>query len=818
MIQARIKGHLNVLEIKRQAAGRWFQILQSVCRLTDHQLNPKVHSPCPQCGGTDRFRALDDVNETGALFCSHCHDGDTTPKSGDGISAIMWLRGIGFKEAVKLVADAIGYPNGNGHYTAKANLGSKQAAKPKTIHVSCDKAADALAWAMVQNGLLTEQRRPDENWRYRNADGSDNGDVCRWNLPDERKEIRQVSAVPGGWITSAMREPRPLYRLPELIASPEVWICEGEKSADAAVSLGLVATTSAGGSNAAEKSDWSPLDGKRIYILPDNDEPGERFAAEVVSLIRRQAPNAKIEVKRLKDDWSEIPDAGDVYDWQEQFDTADAETLRDRLRSISNSLSEFVGECPLKHGANRAIADKADEFTPFPMEELPPVLTKFCREVAAAVGCDESFPAMVCLAVCAAAVGTSRQLCVKYGWFVSSIVWSILVGESGTQKSPPFRMAMAPLKARQQRDADSFMAANSQYQSDLKAYKREYRKWEHKREGEEPQEPDKPIRKRCIVQDATIEALAPILNENPRGVLLARDELSGWLAGFDKYSAKSGASSEVPKWLEIYNCEPITIDRKTGDERFLFVRRPSVSICGGIQPGILSRCLTNERKESGLQSRLLMTFPPRQAKRWRDDEMNPATQTAYDDCIRDLFELQGEDSDGQLRPATLKLSPEARALFSKYVDQTGLEQSAMQGHLASQWSKLEEIPARLAIILHCVSQVTTGVADHWEIDDTTMQSAINLGEWLKNETLRIGRMLVEPEALRESRHLASWVQSQGGRITARDLCKRRRDIVNSEDAEVKLIQLVELGFGTWQGTHKSREFVLNDHDLSAIDA
>ena len=97
-----------------------------------------------------------------------------------------------------------------------------------------------------------------------------------------------------------------------------------------------------------------------------------------------------------------------------------------------------------------------------------------------------------------------------------------------------------------------------------------------------------------------------------------------------------------------------------------------------------------------------------------------------------------------------------------------------------------------------------------------MQAAINLGEWLKNETLRIGRILVEPDVIREARHLAAWIQSRGGQITARDLCKLRRDIVNSDDADLKLIKLVELEFGTWQGIHKSREFVLNQQTLSAI--
>lgn len=802
-----INGRLSAEDIKRQAAGRWPNILQAVCGLTDLQLNPRDHGPCPQCGGTDRFRALDDVAETGALYCNQCHNRETKPKSGDGIAAVQWLRNCEFSEALRLVADEI-RASCNGRH--KQN----QPPKPKKVHATSEQAADAIAWGMVQSGTIPEQRKADAGWLYCNADGSDAGAVYRWNLPDGRKEIRQVSAVDGGWITSAMPEPRPLYRLPEIIDADEVWICEGEKAADAAVSLELQATTSAGGSGAAEQSNWSLLNGKRVFILPDNDEPGRKFVRSVLHLIRQQAPTAIIEVKNLKDIWPEIPDGGDIADWSEHNDSADTETLRTRLTEIEDSLCEFVDVDGLNAGNQTAFVDKVDDFEPFPVHELPEPLAKFCNEVAGSVGCDPSFPALVALSVCSAAVGTSRQVCVKRGWFAPSLVWTLLVGESGTQKSPPFRLAMAPLKEWQQRDAEEFMSENLQYHSDLKAYKRDSKQWEKKREGEEPEPPIRPIRRRCIVQDATIEALAPILSENPRGVLLGRDELSGWLAGFDRYSGKSASSAEIPKWLEIYGCESITIDRKTGDERFLFVRRPFVSIAGGIQPGILSRVLTAEHKDNGLQSRLLMTYPPRQPKAWRDDEVSSATQAAYGDLIRSLFALQPEIIGDESRPSTLMLNGAAREIYKNYVNRTGTEQAAMNGHLASQWSKLEETPARLAVIIHCVRQVISGVECFWTIDELTMNAAVNLAEWFKNETLRIGRLLTEPDEIRQARHLAGWIESQGCVITARDLCRCRRDIATSDQAERLLMKLVELKLGSWRGIHRSREFVLHRPVLS----
>lgn len=181
-----INGRLSADDIKRQAAGRWPDILRTVCGLDSRQLNPKIHGPCPICGGTDRFRALDDVAESGALWCAKCHNKQTTPRSGNGFESVQWLLNCPFPESLRKVADFLG--SYHGHHSAAAE---KPAKKPKKIHATTDKAADGLAYGMVQDGILSEQRKPDAGWRYRNADGTGAGAVYRWNLPDGRKEIRQ---------------------------------------------------------------------------------------------------------------------------------------------------------------------------------------------------------------------------------------------------------------------------------------------------------------------------------------------------------------------------------------------------------------------------------------------------------------------------------------------------------------------------------------------------------------------------------------------------------------------------------------------------
>lgn len=95
-------------------------------------------------------------------------------------------------------------------------------------------------------------------WTYHDPASGPVGQVVRWDKSDG-KEIRPIARRADGWHIAAMAEPRPLYRLPEVRNAPRVIVTEGEKCADAARSLGFVATTSAGGSQAASKTDWRPV-------------------------------------------------------------------------------------------------------------------------------------------------------------------------------------------------------------------------------------------------------------------------------------------------------------------------------------------------------------------------------------------------------------------------------------------------------------------------------------------------------------------------------------------------------------------------------
>jgi hypothetical protein len=494
-------------------------------------------------------------------------------------------------------------------------------------------------------------------------------------------------------------------------------------------------------------------------------------------------------------------------------------------RTTSAVIAQFMEEVDMTAVTQCAIHSNAvavapapierghDRFQAFPTELLPSRLRTFVTAVAAAIGCDESFVALPVLAACAGAIGNSRCLLVKEGWTVGAILWCVLIGESGTQKSPPLDVALQPLKRRQHEWA-------ADYQRQLV----DFRAAEAAKRKKVPPGPSlgtisaeqltQPIQRRCLVSDATIESLVDILHDNPRGVLLARDELVGWIASFDKYSSKGSASADVGHWLSIYSGKHIVVDRKTGDRRSLFVPHPAVSICGSIQPGTLKQAIGREHRENGLMARLLLTAPPRRQKQWSDHSISPVVKQDYEALIEALLDVPFLSADGECTDSTtVRPTRDALDIFIEYVNLNGAEQLELTGELAAAWSKLEETAARLALVIHCVRHISGETDDSLECDSISMQIGVSLAAWFKNEFKRLCCLLSESPGQQQQRELSEWIANRGGRVRLRELVGGMRSVPDVSTAERLLQGLVQAGLGTWSQSGNvtgpaAREFVL----------
>ncbi|MEQ9453829.1 MAG: DUF3987 domain-containing protein [Phycisphaeraceae bacterium] len=666
-----------------------------------------------------------------------------------------------------------------------------------------DSAEQAISSLEQQMGTVSQK------WSYSDADGRVLGYVLRWNRDNGKKDIRPISLHEGRWFIEGMVKPRPLYNLSNLSMANRIYVTEGEPVADAAIACGLAATTSPHGSKSPQEADWSPLKGKDVVILPDYDDPGEAYA-ERVSQLARKAGARSIKVIHLSELWPDLEAGGDLVDVL-KMTNGDVEAVRRAIDDAIEAVEVIEPETP----------EPPLSYRPFPTATLPEPIRTFVETGAKAIGCDPSFIALPMLSALAAAIGNTHRLKIKETWIEPAIIWTAIVGESGTAKSPAMDLALRAPRRRQQQ-------AMLEYQDKMTVWKRDHAHWKAEMEGwkrlkkvgrgDPPPEPPKPVLSRNLINDTTTEALVSRLQENPRGLLLACDELSGWMH-FDRYKSKAGGQgADVSRWLEVFGGRALTVDRKTSGTEF--VPQASVSITGGIQPEILRRGLSQENRDNGLAARLLFAMPPRRKKIWTEDDVEPALMAKVQAVFDWLYDQElNTNQSGTPEPTLVTFTGEAKTKWIEFVNEHGDQQLNLVGDEAAAWSKLEAYAARLALVIH-MTRVAAGdptLEDASRVDLNSLESGIKLVRWFANEAERVYAGFQANEEDQDRRRLIEWIGARGGAVTVRDLTKGLRAYRGEQGkAREDLDALVEAGYGTWEdpapgtkGGRPTKRFVLH---------
>jgi hypothetical protein len=701
--------------------------------------------------------------------------------------------------------------NGHTPKTRRRGDGDETTPKPARGADSVTVASDATGgrtFPTARDAVAELERRHgprSTTWTYTNAAGDPVGLVVRWNTPTG-KDVRPVSRKVGGangsgWIIGGMPTPRPLYALPDLLATKpgdRVYVTEGEKAADAARAVGLTATTSPHGSKSAKGSDWSPVAEREVVILPDHDDAGERYADDVARLAT--AAGAKsVRVVRLVELWTDLPKGGDMADYldKRRGEGATDDAIRAEVEALADK-TEPESVTPEAPGGGAVPV-----FTPFPVDVLPEPIRRFVTESAKAIGCDASYVALPLLSGLASAIGNTHRIALKRGWTEPAIVWTAIVGESGTAKSPALELALRPIRKRQHHAMREHAEAMKEHADALAIHERDAAQWKRsKSDTPPPAKPEAPIADRCWTDDATTEALAVLLQQNPRGLLMVRDELAGWF-NFDRYA--QGKGGDAAKWLEMFGGRPMVVDRKTGGT--LYVPRAAVSIAGGIQPETLRRALGQEHRDNGLAARLLLTCPPRKPKRWTEADVNADTEAAVAAVFDRLFGLTMEVDpespalEPDYRPRLVRLADDGKRAWVTFYNEHATEQAELSGDLSAAWSKLEGYAARLALVVH-LTRWAAGDAtlrDASRVDEASIAAGVVLARWFGDEARRVYAILSESDDDRETRRLVEWIERKGGTVTARDLTHGVRAYRGDPDAaERALSALVEAGIGRWE--------------------
>ncbi len=786
------RGSLSSDDLKVAARGRWREILVALGGVNHAILDGRGHA-CPRCGGSDRFAAFGDCNETGGLHCRHCGT-----DIGDGIKALQWLKDWDFPTALNALADHLGIRAQNGSSRGfvdgvstepPSSPGKEGVSSTSTRNVTPKKESYATPEEILSR-LEGKMGKSADRWVYHDAEGNPIGWVCRWDLGKKKKIILPISRrADGSWAQEALAEPRPLYRRRELATADSPCVGEGEKVADILKALGFEATTSQGGSGAAKKSDWGPMAGKAVNLFPDRDAPGEKYAGSVIDELKTLSPRPTVRVIRLPG-LGEKEDAVDFIARRREEGRTDEE-IREEIKKLIESIEpeSLDSELPL-----------TTKFIPFPTQLFPTPISTYIREGAAALGCNEALIAVPLLSALASAIGNSARVLLKQSWSEPAIIWTCVVAPSGTLKSPALELALRPVRERQRQAMANLEQQMAEYERELLLYERDIAAWKKAKSDDlPPEKPVEPIADRFWLDDSTIEATAALLAQQPRGLVMVRDEMASWLLGFDKYT--QGRGGDVARWLECFGGRPLLVDRKGTTTKTIYVAKANVSITGTTQPETLRKCLGQQHRENGLAARLLMTYPPRRAKRWSERDISPGLMEQVNEVFDRLYSLPlREGKHGELEPQIISLSTDAKSRWIEFFNEHAKEQISLDSDLCRTWAKLEGYAARLGLVIHLTRWASADetVGHFNELDSESIEAGIQLSRWFGFEAMRIHELLVETDAEADLRKLLEWISAQGGEVSARDVQRGYRPLKGAGRAEAALEDLARRGFGRWQ--------------------
>jgi len=332
---------------------------------------------------------------------------------------------------------------------------------------------------------------------------------------------------------------------------------------------------------------------------------------------------------------------------------------------------------------------------------LPELVERFARDAGRRVGVEPGAIAAAAVTGFAALIHAGNVIQVKQRdpkWVERAVLWTALVGEPGSKKSPALAQAISPVAAL---DAEW----GQKYRREC-ATLADFADAKGARANGKPKTPPGPKRRRKIINDATTEAVAELLSENDGGLLFSCDELAGFFGGMDAYrpNARGGAkggSKDRAFWLQAKDGRSYSVDRKTSAS--IDVPRNAVSIVGGVQPERL-RSWTQDMAADGMLQRFWMVWVTAAG-----EDIDEPADGVLDEAISRLAHSLADAPSGQ----RYRFAPEADRERKQLGAPTGRETSRTQnsGALAEFLNKMPGTFARVALVFHFIEHYSNGIAD-----------------------------------------------------------------------------------------------------------
>ncbi len=495
----------------------------------------------------------------------------------------------------------------------------------------------------------------------------------------------------------------------------------------------------------------------------------------------------------------------DTADWvREKGDAAGGRELRRMLDAIGTSTTSDSPDPELLAAPDMTVLRLHRRPSPvLPVAVFGDGWARFIGAVAKGAACPEDYVAAPLLASASGLIGNARWAQATPGWAEPPHLWCASVGDSGTGKSPGADVLMRHvLPDIERRMAADFPARRRDWRVAHEAHEAATERWEKDvRTAQDkgtppPLPPDgprpEPQPPRLRQSDVTVEKVASLLaTAAPKGLLVVRDELAGWLTGMTTYNDAGRAF-----WLESYGGRPFRVERQKNPEP-IEVQRLVVAVTGSTQPDRLAELM--READDGLLARFCWFWPDALPFRLVTAAPGVDWATTALDRLR-LLDLTPAVPDEPGSPRMVPLAEAALPLLEAFAQDMQERQQSASGLMRSALGKARGLALRLALVLEhlwwCAREGDEPPPA--SISQNAFTSAAHLvANYLMPMAERVYGDAACPEADRNAATLARWIiKAKPAEVHVRNLQRKVRlpRLLDAEAIKAAAAVLVDAGW------------------------
>lgn len=400
----------------------------------------------------------------------------------------------------------------------------------------------------------------------------------------------------------------------------------------------------------------------------------------------------------------------------------------------------------------------------FPIEVFPPVMSDYLNEVAESLGTPVDFPALSAMTVAASEIGNSRSLYIKDGYYESCRMYSLLVGDVGSSKSQALSIPAKPLRDRHHQWVHDYREQLEDYRIQLEEWELAKKKAIKKGNVYSIKPPDKPTLRQNHVDNYTIESLGSSMNENPRGMIVIKDEATGWLAQMNAY--RGGRGDDRQFYLSCFTGQHTKVSRKNAPDGLpIVLENPFLNILCTVQPALLYTFCDQGASFDGLIERFLFAYPDETLMPFFSEAgISNSVHQRWTSLCDKLTLLEGTKENSGSVPVICQFTPNGKACWFDSINNKLIKETHdfdFPNGLKPYWAKLRMYYARFALLLTLIHNAAKDSPEYQPyVNEKITDHAWLLIRYFQSTYRRVYRQLSLDRVGQQAKHISKWLDAK----------------------------------------------------------